>query len=781
MVSKRQRRRTAKRRNVHVEQVKRRGVLDARLPIALAAVAAPAVAAPAALAAAGHQGAAPASRAAEHHVAGASFTRLNAGRRARTLPGSFAGVAGTRALQTAPAYAPTRPAPAPAPAVAPTPTPAPAAPTPAPADSGTGAAPAPVTPAPAPAPSPETSAPAPAAPAVPPTPADAGGSIAPTPAPAPVASASPADTGAAIAPAPAPTTPAPAPADAGQSAPAASTPAAQPNPQAINPDAPPVAPNPTPNTGGTGGLSVGASYYDGIGGGATLVATPQGLYIVPEVGIGFGPSVSANVGSNVNVPNAPQLQLGFTGGDQIGPVGYRGSGTVTVPLNDPSPNNVNVGANVGINAPGTSSLANIPGTSIPLTNVRVSGNYSPAAGATGGVQLSGTNQLFDVSDQVKLAVRVPIPLPNLTTMTPADANGVSDVITPTGPEGPPAMSATRNVSNLGYPDGKGDTVTLNPDGSYTVDTTTSDVTTYGPNYSSQQGVDPGQGGTLTHQLIDTMGQRTDQWTWQGNDGQTVTQTPSGTLTQTNTDGTVVQQSSNGVVTQTNPDGSTITYDPSNGSVTTSDGHWFGTTTTFNQDGSVTQTNPGGTTMWDSSGNGQTIVNTPDGPGFPVQTPEAAPTAPTAPGSISLPHDPNAPAPTSSNQPTDQQNTPAFTDQQNTPAVPSDTAAAPTDTAAAPTDTSTPAPTDTAPPIDTTPVPAPVDTAPPIDTTPAPAPVDTAPPVDIAPPIDTTRYPSTSHHPSTPPRHPSTRHRPPSIRPRSTRVGRWTADRLIRAA
>jgi hypothetical protein len=143
-------------------------------------------------------------------------------------------------------------------------------------------------------------------------------------------------------------------------------------------------------------------------------------------------------------------------------------------------------------------LTNIPETSIPLTNLRLSGNYSPAAGATGGVQLSGTNQLFDMSDQVKLAVRVPIPLPNLTQTTPPDANGVSDVITPTGPEGPPAMPATRNVSNLGYPDGKGDTVTLNPDGSCTVHTSTGDVTNFGPNYLGQQGVDSGQGGTLTH-------------------------------------------------------------------------------------------------------------------------------------------------------------------------------------------------------------------------------------------------------------------------------------------
>ncbi|HEY7815565.1 MAG TPA: hypothetical protein VIC62_20140, partial [Nakamurella sp.] len=447
-----------------------------------------------------------------------------------------------------------------------------------------------------------------------------------------------------------------------------------------------MVPNPTPTTNaGTGGVSVGASYYDGVGGGATLVVTPQGAYIVPEIGIGFGPSVSAAAGSNVNVPNAPQLQLGFTGGDQIGPVGYRGSGTVTVPLNDPSLQNTNVGGTVGFNLPGVSTT--VPGTSVPLTNLRLSGNYSPAAGPTGGVQYSGTNQLFDATDQVKLAIRVPIPLPDLTQTTPPDANGVSDVITPTGPEGPPAMSATRNVSNLGYPDGQGNTVTLNPDGSYTVHTPTGDVTNFGPNYLSQNGLDQSQGGTLTHQLIDTLGQRTDQLTWKGTDGSTITQTPSDTVTQTNQDGSTTQQSSSGVVTQTNPDGSTVSYNPSTGAITTSDGHWFGTTTMYNQDGSVTQTSPSGTTMWDSSGSGSTIVNSGDGFGFPMSTSDPKPTAPSIPPSISLPHDPNAPTP-------------------------------------APVDT-TPAPA----PVDTTPAPAPADTTPapaPADTTPAPAPADTTP-------------------------------------------------------
>ena len=79
---------------------------------------------------------------------------------------------------------------------------------------------------------------------------------------------------------------------------------------------------------------------------------------------------------------------------------------------------------------------------------------------------------------------------------------MSDVISPTGAEGPPAMTATRDVSNLGYPDGNGNTVTVNPDGSFTVHTPTSDVTTFGPYYLSQNGLDSSQGGTLTHTLID---------------------------------------------------------------------------------------------------------------------------------------------------------------------------------------------------------------------------------------------------------------------------------------
>ena len=179
---------------------------------------------------------------------------------------------------------------------------------------------------------------------------------------------------------------APAPASPDTAA-AAAAPTASPQDQIgppappVNPDAPPMVPNPpAPGsaTTGTGGFQVGASYYDGVGGGATLVFTPQGAYLVPEVGIGFGPSVSANAGSNVNVPNAPQLQLGFTGGDQIGPVGYRGSGSVTVPLNDPSLQNTNVGGNFGFNAPGVAHQH--PGNERPADQHPGLGQLQPGGG-----------------------------------------------------------------------------------------------------------------------------------------------------------------------------------------------------------------------------------------------------------------------------------------------------------------------------------------------------------------------------------------------------------------
>ncbi len=198
-------------------------------------------------------------------------------------------------------------------------------------------------------------------------------------------------------------------------------------------------PGPPSASNTQGGISAGASYYEGLGGGATLVATPQGAYIVPEFGIGLGPSVSVNAGSNVNVPNAPSLQFGGTFSDQFGPVGIRGPASITAPTDQlANPNAYNFGGNVGVNLPG-----------VPAGNVRASGNYSTATGPTGGVQYSATNQLFDQTDQVKLAVRVPIPLPNPSQQLPPDSNGVYDVITQTGGEGPAAITSERNVSSLG--------------------------------------------------------------------------------------------------------------------------------------------------------------------------------------------------------------------------------------------------------------------------------------------------------------------------------------------
>ena len=571
--------------------------------------------------------------------------------------------------------------------------------------------------------------------------------IAAAPVIAPVAAeaAGPGGDGTTGAPAPAVGAPAPSapaalagsPISAATQTPIGQAPAAAAPAQAApsNPDAPPMTPNPAPNNGGTGGISAGASYYDGIGGGATLVATPQGAYIVPEFGIGFGPSVSVNAGSNVNVPNAPQLQFGGSYADQVGPVGLRGSATITEPLNDlGDPNAINVGGNLGANLPG-----------IPAGNLRASGNYSPAAGPTGGVQYSVTNQLFNVTDQVKLAVRVPIPLPNPSQTLAPDANGVSDVITQTGGEGPPAMTASRDVSAMGYPDGNGNTVTVNPDGSYTVHTPTSDVTTFGPFYAQQQGLpDNSNGGTLTHQLIDNLGQRTDQLVFQGNNGIAVTQDSSGNLTQTNPDGSVIKQTAAGVVTQTDPDGSSVSYDPSTGDITTSDGHLFGTTTTFNSNGSVSQMSPAGSTIWDSSGNSQSFSSF-DGIGLPVPSSEAKPTAPYAPPSISLPHDPNAPASGSSNA------APAPADAGNAPAD----SGTPVDAATpAPADSgSTPAPADSGsapPPADSGSAPAPTDSGsapPPADSGSAPPPAATG---SAPPPADSGSAPAPTDSGSAPP-------------------------------
>ncbi len=171
-----------------------------------------------------------------------------------------------------------------------------------------------------------------------------------------------------------------------------------------------MAPNPpSPNSPTTpGGVSISGSYYDGIGGGATLVVTSQGAWLIPEFGLGFGPSVAVNAGSNVNVPNAPSLQFsGSLTPEQIGPVGVRGSLSATFPLNTiGDPNTWNVGGNLGFNLPG-----------LPAGNLRLSDNYSNTSGLTGGLQNSLTSTLFENTEQLKLAVRVPIPLGTGTVTT----------------------------------------------------------------------------------------------------------------------------------------------------------------------------------------------------------------------------------------------------------------------------------------------------------------------------------------------------------------------------
>jgi hypothetical protein len=110
-MSKRQRRRVAKRRNMHVEHVKRRTVLSPRLPIALAAVAVPAVAAPAAQATPGahHLNAAAlgGTGSLAHHSSLAGIgtiherSTLGTRRSHRAMTGSFAGLSRSGATEAA--------------------------------------------------------------------------------------------------------------------------------------------------------------------------------------------------------------------------------------------------------------------------------------------------------------------------------------------------------------------------------------------------------------------------------------------------------------------------------------------------------------------------------------------------------------------------------------------------------------------------------------------------------------------------------------------------------
>jgi hypothetical protein len=546
-----------------------------------------------------------------------------------------------------------------------------------------------------------------------------------------------------------------------------------------NPDAPPEVANPTPQSAGNLGMSVGGSYYEGVGGGATYVATTNGNALVLEGGIGFGPSVSIQAGQNVTVPSGPSLQASTTVSNSLpGGLGYRGTVSASEPLSALNPdttsagtlaNDLSVSANAGLTVPGV----NIPGLggtntlrgSVTTNPFDMSGNSD----ALGG-QYSATRQFFNETDQTKLAVRVPIPLPDPVMTSQADSNGVSDVTIPNG-DAPPAMYATRSVDSLGYPDGNGNTVTLNNDGSYTLHTPNSDVTTYGPFYSQWTGNDPSQQGTLTHQLIDpTTGQRTDTYTWSTNGSSPITQDSSGNVVQTLANGSTVSQAPSGVVTQTNTDGTTVSYDPSSGTITqTTPGLFgtglFGTTTTYNSDGTVTQIGPTGTSTWDSSGQGISMVN--GGDGFSVPTSAGpAPSAPSIPQGVSLPHGPNSPsAPTPAGQSTT--NDSSGQSSTNGPSDTSNSAPAPTPSTNTSTPTPAPAPTDNssnstpAPaPTDNTPAPAPTDNTPtpapvPTDSTPAPAPTDSTPapaPTDSTPapaPTDNTPAPAPAPTDSTP--------------------------------
>jgi hypothetical protein len=145
-------------------------------------------------------------------------------------------------------------------------------------------------------------------------------------------------------------------------------------------------------------------------------------------------------------------------------------------------------------------------------------------------------------------------------------------------------------------------------------------------------------GTLIHTLIDAFGQPTDHWSWMGDDGTLVTQTPSGTMTESKPDGTVIQQSASGVITQTNPDGSAVTYNPNTKTVSTTDGK--GTRTTFHANGSIEQRSRGLHAMWDAAGDGWSLSR-PDGLERSSPAP-APPTKPAIPPSIAPLGGPNSP-------------------------------------------------------------------------------------------------------------------------------------------
>ncbi|MBV9922579.1 MAG: hypothetical protein JOY78_17245, partial [Pseudonocardia sp.] len=371
-----------------------------------------------------------------------------------------------------------------------------------------------------------------------------------------------------------------------------------------DPYAPPALPNPVAPGATDFGVKAGASVYtpDG-GGGISLFTSGAGkTTLVLEVGVGRGASVTEAAGPGVAPPSGPQVQLSGSV-NQDGQV--TGSAGVSLPLTGGAPS-----VNGAVNGP-----AGTAGTV----------SWNPDTGWQVGGQVSQKLPI-DVGEgiQGKMDLAVPIPLPDTTQTSAPDANGVSTQIA-LDAGGNAQVTAVRNVAGFGYPDGNGNTVTVNPDLSITTHTPTSDVTTYPPNY---QGPQQYIGGTLTNVLISDQPGGTNAWSWQPPDGgPTITQTEAGTRT-VNVDGTVYQESASGARTQTNPDGSSVSWDPSN-TTTSTDGQ--GTTTYFQPDGTIMQQNGPTQFMWDASGNGYVV----DGVGGLVSIGDSvpAPAPPPVPPSV----------------------------------------------------------------------------------------------------------------------------------------------------
>ena len=193
----------------------------------------------------------------------------------------------------------------------------------------------------------------------------------------------------------------------------------------VGSDAPPEVANPAPQAPQNVGFSLGASFYDGIGGGAQIVSTTNGNYLVLEGGVGAGPSVSFAAGPGVTAPSGASFQASTTISESLAGVKGKGSFAVNVPL-EGGDDLGNISANLTL---GVGPASATPGPS-NLSNFRVSETYSYDNGLTSAGQFSGTNSLFDVTDQVKGVLRVPIQLPDGYTVSPPDANGVSVVTIP---------------------------------------------------------------------------------------------------------------------------------------------------------------------------------------------------------------------------------------------------------------------------------------------------------------------------------------------------------------